>query len=47
MVIANPLFDEYFKRLMEHERVAKFFISTLLNCEVQSVQFRPQELTYC
>jgi hypothetical protein len=45
MIIANPIFDEYFKRLM-HERVAKFFIGTLLDCEVQTVQFRPQELTY-
>jgi hypothetical protein len=46
MIIANPIFDEYFKRLMSHERVAKFFISTLLDCEVQSVEFRPQEITY-
>jgi hypothetical protein len=46
MIIANPIFDEYFKRLMSHKRVAKFFIGTLLNCEVQTAQFRPQELTY-
>ncbi len=26
MVIANPIYDVVFKRLMENERVAKFFI---------------------
>jgi hypothetical protein len=31
---------------MAHKRIAKFFIGTLLNCEVQTAQFRPQELTY-
>jgi hypothetical protein len=46
MIIANPIFDEFFKRLMAHEPIAKFFIGTLLNCEVQSAQFRPQEFTY-
>jgi hypothetical protein len=46
MIIANPIYDEYFKRLMAHEHIAKFFISTLLKCEVESVQFRPQEFTY-
>jgi hypothetical protein len=46
MIIANPIFDEFFKRLMAHEHVAKFFIGTLLGCEVQSAQFRPQEFTY-
>jgi hypothetical protein len=46
MIIANPIYDEYFKRLMAHEHIAKFFIGTLLKCEVKSVQFRPQEFTY-
>lgn len=26
MVIANPIYDVVFKKLMENERVAKFFI---------------------
>jgi hypothetical protein len=46
MIIGNPIYDAYFKRLMTHEHIAKFFIGTLLKCEVQSVQFRPQEFTY-
>jgi hypothetical protein len=43
MIIANPLFDAYFSRLMVHEPIAKFFVGTLLSCEVQSVQFRPKK----
>jgi hypothetical protein len=46
MIIANPIYDVVFKRLMENERVAKFFISTLLNQDVVSVEFKPQEFTY-
>lgn len=46
MIIANPIYDVVFKRLMENEKVAKFFISTLLNKEVISLDFRPQEFTY-
>jgi hypothetical protein len=46
MIIGNPIYDEYFKRLMSHEHIAKFFIGTLLKCKVKSVQFRPQEFTY-
>ncbi|MEM1214119.1 MAG: hypothetical protein AAGJ82_00440 [Bacteroidota bacterium] len=30
MVIANPIYDVVFKRLMENERVAKFFIGTII-----------------
>ncbi len=46
MVIANPIFDVVFKRLMENERVAKFFISTLLEQTIESVEVKPQEFTY-
>lgn len=46
MIIANPIYDVVFKRLMENEKVAKFFISTLLNKDVVSLDFRPQEFTY-
>jgi len=46
MVIANPIYDVVFKRLMENERVAKFFISTMLDEEVISLTLRPQEFTY-
>jgi hypothetical protein len=46
MIIGNPIYDTYFKRLMENERTVKFFISTLLECEVLKVDLRPQEVTY-
>jgi uncharacterized coiled-coil protein SlyX len=46
MIIANPIYDTVFKRLMENERVARFFIGTLLNQEVTSVEMLPQEFTY-
>ena len=46
MVIANPLYDVVFKRMMENDRVAKFFIGTLLDETIETVQVRPQEFTY-
>ncbi len=46
MIIANPIYDVVFKRMMENERVAKFFIETLLEEEIASLEFKPQELTY-
>jgi len=46
MIIANPIYDVVFKRLMENERVAKFLIGTLLNQKVKTIQVRPQEFTY-
>ncbi|NJN77977.1 MAG: hypothetical protein HC803_06290 [Saprospiraceae bacterium] len=46
MIIANPIYDVVFKRLMENERVAKFFIGTLLNETIESVEMKPQEFTY-
>lgn len=46
MLIANPIYDVVFKRLMENERVAKFFIGTFLNAAVEELEVRPQEFTY-
>lgn len=46
MIIANPIYDTVFKRMMENERVAKFFIGTLLDEEIVSVEVKPQEFTY-
>jgi hypothetical protein len=46
MVIANPIYDVVFKRMMENERVAKFFIGTLLEQTIETVDVRPQEFTY-
>lgn len=46
MIIANPIYDVVFKRLMENDRVAKFFISTMIGQKVESLQVKPQEITY-
>ena len=46
MIIANPIYDVVFKRLMENEKVAKFFISTLLEQTVEAIEIKPQEFTY-
>ena len=46
MVIANPIYDVVFKRLMEDNRIAKFFIGTLLEQVIESVEVKPQEFTY-
>jgi hypothetical protein len=46
MLIANPIYDVVFKRLMENEKVAKFFIGTFLNATVEELEVRPQEFTY-
>lgn len=46
MIIANPIYDTVFKRMMENERVAKFFIGTLLEEEIVSVEVKPEEFTY-
>jgi len=46
MIIANPLCDVVFKQLMEDERIAKFFIGTLMNEIIEDVQVKPQEYTY-
>ena len=43
MIIANPIDDEVFKRMMENDRIAKFFIGTLLDQTIESVELRPQE----
>lgn len=46
MIIANPIYDVVFKRLMENDRVAKFFIGTLLEQTIETVEVKPQEFTY-
>jgi hypothetical protein len=44
-IIANPIYDTVFKRMMENERIAKFFLSTILGRQVVSLEVRPQEFT--
>jgi hypothetical protein len=46
MVIANPIYDVVFKKMMENDRVAKFFIGTLLDEVIEKVEVLPQELIY-
>jgi len=46
MIIANPIYDVVFKKLMENDRVVKFFIGTLLEQTIESVEVKPQEYTY-
>jgi hypothetical protein len=45
MIIANPIFDTVFKRLMENERIAKFFIGTLLEKTIEKLEVGQQEIT--
>ena len=46
MVIANPIYDVVFKRMMENDKVAKFFIGTLLGEDIETIEVKPQEYTY-
>ena len=46
MIIANPLYDVTFKRIIENDRSAKFLIGTILDCEVISLTPNIQERTY-
>ncbi|HEX8546049.1 MAG TPA: hypothetical protein VF691_03745 [Cytophagaceae bacterium] len=46
MVIANPIYDVAFKFLMEDEKIAKFFIGTLLNETIEEVVVKPQEYAF-
>jgi hypothetical protein len=45
MLIANPIYDVIFKRLLENDRAAKFFIGAILDCEVLSLEPTTQERT--
>jgi len=46
MLIANPIYDTVFKRLMENKHSAKFFIQTLTGEQVEDIAMVPQEYTY-
>ena len=46
MIIANPIYDTVFKRLMENRRIACFFIETLIGEQVDEIAVIPQEYTY-
>ena len=44
MQIANPLYDTVFKYMLEDERVAKLFLSALLQREIVELCYNPQEM---
>jgi hypothetical protein len=46
MIIANPIYDVVFKRLMEDKRVACFFIETLIGETILDIELKPQEFTF-
>jgi len=46
MNIANPIYDTVFKFLMENDRIARFFISTIINQPVESLVLTPQEYVH-
>lgn len=46
MIIANPIYDVVFKRLMEDKRIARFFIETLTGETISDIVLKPQEFTY-
>lgn len=45
MRIANPMYDVFFKFLMEDTDLAKELIGTIINQEILSLELRPQETT--
>jgi hypothetical protein len=45
MIIANPLYDVVFKSLMEDNRIATFFLETLLEEKIESLEVNTTEQT--
>ncbi|MDR0609629.1 MAG: hypothetical protein LBG58_05920 [Planctomycetaceae bacterium] len=41
IIIANPIYDTAFKRLMDDMENARFFIETLIDQKVESIQLKP------
>jgi len=46
MIIANPIYDVVFKRLMQNTRIVRFFIETLTEETIDEVDIKPQEFVY-
>jgi hypothetical protein len=46
MLIANPIYDIMFKRLMEDLPIARFFIETLIGETIEELVVKPQEYRY-
>ena len=45
MQIANPIYDVVFKYLMEDKKIAKLFLSTIIEEEIVTIDFLPKEQT--
>ncbi len=43
IAIANPIYDVVFKYLMEDTEIAKLILSTIIDEEIESLDFLPQE----
>jgi len=46
MVIANPIYDVVFKKLMENESIAKFLIGTILEQNIEDLKVKPKAFSY-
>jgi hypothetical protein len=46
MVIANPIYDVVFKKLMENDSIAKFFIGTILEQNIEELKVKPYAFSY-
>jgi predicted transcriptional regulator len=45
-IIANPIYDTVFKRLMENQRIAKFFLGTIFEQPIEGITVTPKKFTY-
>ncbi|MDR1681027.1 MAG: hypothetical protein LBS12_04495 [Prevotellaceae bacterium] len=45
-IIANPIYDTAFKRLMENRRIASFFLGMILELPIADLSVLPREFTY-
>lgn len=43
MQIANPIYDVVFKYLLDDEKVAKLILSSIIDMEIEELEFRPTE----
>jgi hypothetical protein len=44
-IIAGPIYDTVFKRLMKNREIVKFFLSAILGRQFTAIEVRPQEFT--
>ena len=44
MLIANPIYDVVFKYLLDNNKIAKLFISTIIDTEIITLKYQPHEI---